>query len=85
MTSKLSLTSQILLVFHLSLSVPCLSFDNSGSVAERDVTQGAAKRHSGHTERVLSRGGVVRPMAHHFLEHFSEARGHEVVQDGVDR
>lgn len=57
---------------------------DSGSIAERHITQGAAKRHPGDTERVFSGSDVMWPMAHDFLEHFSKAGGHEVVQDWVD-
>ena len=56
----------------------------SGSIAEWHITQGAAERHPGDTERVFSGSDVMWPMAHDLLEHFSKACGHQVVQDRVD-
>lgn len=72
------------LVFHPHFSIFCLGFSDSGSIAKRSVTQCAAKGHPGDTERVFSSSDVMWPMAHDFLEHFSKACGHEVVQDWVD-
>lgn len=78
------LTRKTGFIFHPHISFFCLGFNNSGSVAKRHITQGAAERHPGDTERVFSGSDVMWPMAHDLLEHFSKACWHEVVQDWVD-
>lgn len=80
-----SSTRKARLIFLFSLPI-ChhVSLSDSGSVAEGCVTQRAAERHPGHTQRVFSWIDMMWPMAHYFFEHFSKACGHEVVKNRVD-
>lgn len=77
-------TCETRLIFHPHICIFCLGFNNSSPIAERRIAQSAAERHPCDTERVLPWSNVMWPMAHDLLEHFSKARGHEVVQDWVD-
>lgn len=82
--SNVFLTCETGLIFNLCFSIFYLGFNDSRSIAEWRVTQGAAEGHSGDAQRVFPGSVVMWPMTHDLLEHFSEARGHQVVEDWVD-